>query len=879
MKGGKFKLSAADKICLLVAISNVFRIALLANCRLAYFMDPHSLTSTQIASYVQTNIILEFISYVSGALCSNVFMAGVVSSATGINMFADIKFGDTVVSPDKILKIFRLVNLIISLVFCVGWCTVGVSTSLTYYTLFRRGTFLLSIASCVFVAIPVLWYFGNKVISKLMISSKGAGISNDKKPTSNTAEDSSISQPPSVKNNRDTKIANFKWAMNMTLWLLYVFNIFNASFALLTYDYDLPAALNSELMSWLNSTYSDYQIQLNLLYSAYSLPNIALPFVGGLLMDKMGTNLMIILFASLVCIGQGVLTYGVADKNFNFMLVGRFIFGFGAECLDVGQSDIVTKWFRGHGMAFAFGLNFTVARLFTTFSDNFSSRFADAAGINFSMKVGLIICVAGIVSAMLISQLYRLAPGEVVSRNPTLQRRPSTLGGAHSRNPSNLSQKQGHKRGESNTSQKQGHKKAPILSIPDLISAVGSPLCGVLVDYYGHRSQIIIVSGVCFLAAHFILAFSTISPLVGMSLIGVGYSLFASTLWAYIPVFVSDEQVGTAFGIISSVLNIGLFVFPIIIGWIRSTSDPSNYLPTQYFFMALCFVALIAAIALIPYESNAMDQSKVNLLNPSLITEDDKVEEYVITSLGRAPTRVLVKVGEKLKTRKTAHVAKIQSNTDIKVILHEQRKSIVSPRGGMSFDSPAVPSLPEKWKSSKSKGSIASVDIDPNSSFIKSVSAKSPKGTKPPALIPEEKGIDEPNSPVSPKSPKSPLSPKSAKSLTFKDGPGEVDQNKHKRPNDPEKCFSFVGVQESFQTRNLEEIANNSDTKLKVSKSTESLNDKTTRKSGNSEKIQTKHPYAIEESSNPQPIASNKSLNKSSESLADKRKGGLGKDL
>ncbi|KAJ3270931.1 hypothetical protein HDV01_007328 [Terramyces sp. JEL0728] len=486
----------------------------------------------------------------------------------------------------------------------------------------------------------------------------------------------------------------------------------------------------------------------------------------------MGTNLMIILFASLVCIGQGVLTYGVADKNFSYMLVGRFIFGFGAECLDVGQSDIVTKWFRGHGMAFAFGLNFTVARLFTTFSDNFSSRFADSSGINFSMKVGLVTCVGGIVSALLISQLYRLAP---------------------------------------------------VLSIPDLISAVGSPLCGVLVDYYGHRSYIIVVSGICFLAAHFILAFSSYSPLLGMSIIGVGYSLFASTLWAFIPVFVSDEQVGTAFGIISSGLNIGLFVFPIIVGWIRSSSGESNFLPTQYFFMVLCFIALVASLFLIPYETNALDQSKLNLLNPSLITENDQVEEYVITSLGRAPTRVLVKVGDKLKARKTAHVARIQSNTDLKVILQEQGKNAADPNPPHSVDGSRGNSMSGKFKTSKSKGSLKSVDTDQSNSIVQSHPVQSPNLHKQASsVIPEDQEVQFPSTQIA----------------------------SEQMPTHPEKCFSFV---ESYPQKNIDEI----------SKAPVKLASKE-----NTSETQKRHPDKKETKRGPS-MASNKSINKSSEGLKE----------
>jgi hypothetical protein len=41
----------------------------------------------------------------------------------------------------------------------------------------------------------------------------------------------------------------------------------------------------------------------NLLYSVYSYPNIILPLFGGLLIDKLGIGISIIVFSSLLTLG------------------------------------------------------------------------------------------------------------------------------------------------------------------------------------------------------------------------------------------------------------------------------------------------------------------------------------------------------------------------------------------------------------------------------------------------------------------------------------------------------------------------------------------------------------------------------------------------
>ena len=41
-----------------------------------------------------------------------------------------------------------------------------------------------------------------------------------------------------------------------------------------------------------------------MLYSVYSLPNLVMPFAGGMLVDRMGVNFSLNLFCFLILIGQ-----------------------------------------------------------------------------------------------------------------------------------------------------------------------------------------------------------------------------------------------------------------------------------------------------------------------------------------------------------------------------------------------------------------------------------------------------------------------------------------------------------------------------------------------------------------------------------------------
>ena len=66
-----------------------------------------------------------------------------------------------------------------------------------------------------------------------------------------------------------------------------------------------------------------------MLYSLYSFPNVIIPLIGGILIDKIGARIVLILVATICLIGQAVFGLGGFINFFSIMLVGRVIFGVG----------------------------------------------------------------------------------------------------------------------------------------------------------------------------------------------------------------------------------------------------------------------------------------------------------------------------------------------------------------------------------------------------------------------------------------------------------------------------------------------------------------------------------------------------------------------
>lgn len=133
-------------------------------------------------------------------------------------------------------------------------------------------------------------------------------------------------------------------------------------------------------------------------------------------------------------------------------------------------------------------------------------------------------------------------------------------------------------------------------SLVYLISAGASPVFGFLVDRVGRNILWVIAAVMISLGGHTFLAYSLISPYVGMTFLGLGYSLLASALWPMVSLVVPTERLGTAYGFMQAIQNLGLAVVAIVAG---SIVDQKGYLWLEVFFCACMSITLMIAVLLL----------------------------------------------------------------------------------------------------------------------------------------------------------------------------------------------------------------------------------------------------------------------------------------
>ncbi len=346
---------------------------------------------------------------------------------------------------------------------------------------------------------------------------------------------------------------------------------------------------------------------IGMMYSFYSWPNLFMVFVGGVLIDRFGTRFMSLVFSSLIVVGAAMVA---GAPTFWMMIAGRTVFGIGAESLVVCQSAILAKWFKGKELALAFGLALTFMRIGTLFSFNTEAWIAETYGSwRLALWVAVWLCVASLLANVVYVVLERRAEGRVkLAEAPAGDKIV-----ASDIKRFNLSfwyitalcvtfysaifpftafstdffvEKWG-------VSVISGGRLSSIIIFASMILA---PILGRVVDKTGRRATIMLVGALMLIPCHLAMGLTHINPILPMALLGFAFSLVPAALWPAVPLLVEEKSVGTAFGLMTMVQNLGLAAFPWIIGSLRDATG--GYTAGMVVFASLGVVGAVFALLL-----------------------------------------------------------------------------------------------------------------------------------------------------------------------------------------------------------------------------------------------------------------------------------------
>lgn len=133
-----------------------------------------------------------------------------------------------------------------------------------------------------------------------------------------------------------------------------------------------------------------------------------------------------------------------------------------------------------------------------------------------------------------------------------------------------------------------GYKRqsaSTIFAVFPLLAVGITPILGNYVDYKGKAASMLVIGSLLLIACHltfaFILPMFKGSPVGGVCIayltilvLGASFSLVPASLWPSVPKLVDSKIIGSAYALIFWIQNIGLWLFPLLIGKVLDNTNP-----------------------------------------------------------------------------------------------------------------------------------------------------------------------------------------------------------------------------------------------------------------------------------------------------------------
>ncbi|MGE5441044.1 MAG: MFS transporter, partial [Bacteroidota bacterium] len=113
-------------------------------------------------------------------------------------------------------------------------------------------------------------------------------------------------------------------------------------------------------------------------------------------------------------------------------------------------------------------------------------------------------------------------------------------------------------------------------SLLTLSAMVLTPLFGLLSDYIGKRSLLMMFGSLLIIPVYLLMAYTSINLIIPMAMMGISFSLVPAVMWPSVAIITDESRLGTAYGLMTMIQNIGLSGFNLLIGWAYDTTHGYN---------------------------------------------------------------------------------------------------------------------------------------------------------------------------------------------------------------------------------------------------------------------------------------------------------------
>ena len=177
-----------------------------------------------------------------------------------------------------------------------------------------------------------------------------------------------------------------------------------------------------------------------------------------------------------------------------------------------------------------------------------------------------------------------------------------------------------------------------IFAVFPLLAVLITPILGSYVDHKGKAASMLVLGSLLLIACH--LTFAFVLPMfkenavggiaiayITILVLGASFSLVPASLWPSVPKLVDSKVIGSAYALIFWIQNIGLWLFPLLIGKVLDQTNPGVDDPTKlnYTWPLIMLASLGVAALLLGLLLKVVDKKKhLGLEEPNIKPEETK---------------------------------------------------------------------------------------------------------------------------------------------------------------------------------------------------------------------------------------------------------------
>ena len=357
-------------------------------------------------------------------------------------------------------------------------------------------------------------------------------------------------------------------------------------------------------------------------------------FFSGLILDKMGIRFTVILACSLMILGTLLKYYAVTagflpTETFNFSLfsshfslptsvalasLGFAVFGVGYEMTGITVSKAMVRWFTGHELALAMGIQLAMARLGTAAALSISAPVARHFTLSTPLLLSLSFLIVGLLAFLVFCVMDRRLDSSVPAVSAGTEEFRFSDIGTTLRNPGFwlitlfcvlfYSAVSPFLKFSTKLMVMKYGVDADVAGFFSSIAPFGTilmtPLFGLVYDRYGKGVTLVITGALMLTAVHFGFSLPMHSSAIAIALmvvLSIGYSLAPAALWPCVPKIIPLKCLGTAYSMIFFIQNFGRAIIPMFVGRANET-DPS-YTTSMLIFGFTALGAALTAIVML----------------------------------------------------------------------------------------------------------------------------------------------------------------------------------------------------------------------------------------------------------------------------------------